>query len=180
MTEPDVRQEFLNLLYGNYPEIAKGHYVVLRRLQRDSNNEKIKCSCFDELGEVDKDIFCPICWGVGYLWTEEWLLTYSWYANRNDASNAFLNQILPPGMMDVPAKIFCAEYDCDIKEDDRIFEVSLNVEGNVITPVFREEAFKVIYSYPYRLDTGRIEYFKLFVHSEKLKYLNPPSYSNAE
>jgi hypothetical protein len=33
-TEPDLREEFKNTLYGKYPEIAKGQVAVLRKMRR--------------------------------------------------------------------------------------------------------------------------------------------------
>lgn len=165
----------INLLDGKYPEIAKAHYVVLRRMNRDSNDNLVPCSCVNDMEEWDKDRWCPSCWGLGYLWTEEWIKTYS-RLESSDKGNSFLNRILPPGTFSVPAMIFYTKYDTDIKKDDRLIEISLDTAGNVVEPVVRTRIFRVAFSYAYRADNGKLEYFKLFTHEEKVKYLNQPSY----
>lgn len=176
MSEANMRQELINLLDGKYPEIAKAHYVILRRMNRDANDGLVPCSCVSELGEPDKDNWCPSCWGHGYLWTEEWIKTFSRLESNVDSTNSFLNRILPPGIFSVPAMIFYAKWDANIRRNDRIIEVSLDNAGSIVEPIVRRHIYKVVYPYLYRADNGKAEYFKIFTHEEDMKYRNSPSY----
>jgi hypothetical protein len=71
-TEVDMRQEMINFLDGSYPEISKKQAVVLRRMRRDSNDNRIGCACVDDVsGEPDKDHFCIACFtGDSFIFTD--------------------------------------------------------------------------------------------------------------
>jgi hypothetical protein len=176
-SEPNMRQELINTLDGSVPEIAKGHWVVLRQLTR-TNGALIPCDCVDSLGEADKDIWCPVCQGISYLWTEQWVKVYTTLEASTDTSNAFLNKTLPPGILNIPAIIFYCKYDITFYIDDRIMTVELENDGSVVSPTVRTAAYRINFAYDYRADNGKREYWKLFTHLEKLKYLNEPSYSS--
>jgi len=175
-SEPDMRSELINTLDGAVPEVAKGHYVLLRKLNRDSNNQLTQCSCVSSLGEGDKDRWCPVCWSTSFLWTESWIKTYETIEIAPDTTNAFLNKVLPPGIFNIPAIIFYARYSVDVHKDDRIIKVSLADDGSVNSPVVRTGIYKINFAWKYRADNGKSEYYKLFTHKEDVKYLNPPDY----
>ncbi len=175
-SEPDMRTELENTLDGNYPEIEKGHYALLRKATLDSNGKPIPCPCIDETtGEPDKNNFCPICWNVGYYWVETYIKTYR-PLDVSDQSGAFLNKLLPAGKMNIPSNTFYFRYSDEINTYDKIIEIELDIAGEVIYPVNRLEVYSINFAWPYRLDYGRREYWKVLAHKEHTKFLNEPSY----
>ena len=178
-SEPNIRQEMTNTINGANPEIAKGHYIIWRQLTRDLNGRAIPCDCVS-LGESEKDFFCPICFSVGHLWTESWIKVYSTLEAGSDISNAFLDKVLPPGIMNIPAVAFYTEYDSSFKRGDRLIEVSLGDDGSVLEPVVRQNCYRINFAQDLRADNGKLEYWKLYTHREDLKHLNVPEYDNGE
>jgi intein/homing endonuclease len=60
--ELDLRKEINRLLYGAIDEEAKGRWSLLRRMRRDSNGNRIRCACRDNVtDEPDKDYYCRYC-----------------------------------------------------------------------------------------------------------------------
>ena len=176
-TEPNMRKELINTIDGSFPEIAKGHPVLLRKARLDGDNQPVSCDCVDETTqEPDKTNFCPLCFGHGYYWDEEWISAYSTLETSTDASNAFLNKIIPPGIIDYPSVVFYTRYSDVITTHDRFIEVELNNDGTVVEPVNRLTIFRVNYVWQYRADEGKFEYNKVFSHKENIKYLNKPSF----
>jgi hypothetical protein len=173
-TEPNMRNELENTLDGKYPEIAKGHNVLLRKMRVNSSNVPTECPCRDETtGEPDKNIFCPVCYGHGYLFDEEYVKTYKTLEATNDA---FLNKLMPPGMFNIPAVIFYLRYSDTINIFDKIVEVQLDDDGSVTEPINRLTVYTINNAWKYRSDNGKLEYWKLYTHKEDVKYLNPPTY----
>lgn len=175
-SEPDMRTELENTLDGNYPEIKKGHYSLLRKATLGSNGKPISCPCVDETSkEQDKNNFCSICYGEGNYWTETYIKTYRTIEASNQ-TNAFLNELLPAGKMNIPSNIFYFRYSDEITTYDKIIEIELDTAGEIVYPVNRLEVYSINFAWCYRLDYGRREYWKVFTHREHTKFLNEPSY----
>jgi hypothetical protein len=176
-TEANLRTEMINTLDGEFPEVEKGRYFLLRAMRRDSNEDKIPCSCRDEgTNEPDRDIFCPICYGTGYLFDETYVKGYLTLVGMADRAFSFAQQVLPPGLMDAPGYIFFTRYSDEISDDDQLIEIQLDDEGEIVEPVVRIKIFNVVIAHPYRCDNGKIEFWKVFCHKADVKHLNPPSY----
>lgn len=176
-TEASMRDEIIRTLDGYYPEVAKAHPVLLRVARRDENYNTIPCSCVDPTTkECDKDRWCPICFSMGVLSDESWARAYRQYQAPNDSTNAFLNKLSPTGLFNIPAIIFYLRYSDTVETDDRIIEVKLDEEGSVLTPVTRKKIYRINLAEEYRADNGRVEYYRVLVHEESVKYLNPPTY----
>lgn len=174
-TEPNMRQELINTLDGVLPEVAKGRYVLLRKMSQDANGNLIPCSCRSSLGEPDKDRWCPICWTEGNLWSEEWIKIYLTIEPPVDAAMAMLNRPLSQGLVGIPVVTMYAKYDKTITNVDKIIEVSLSLDGSVVSPVVRTSKYFISMAWPYRADNGKLEYYKIFTHKEDVKFLNPPT-----
>jgi len=175
--ELSIRDEVIRTLQGSSIEVAKGQKVLLRRMRRDGDGSLILCDCVDPVTqEQDKDRFCPISFGERYKWDETWMTVYSVLKGANDTSNSFLQHMVPAGIQTITTAVFYAIYSEDITSDDKIVLVKLSDDGDVATPVTRTAVYRINVAWPYRLDTGRIEYWKLFAHEEDVKWLNPPGY----
>lgn len=184
-TEPDMRKEFINTLEGFYPEISKGQIGLLRRMNRNNNDQLIACSCVDLVTkEPDKDRFCTICYGEGFLWHEEPILIYRVLLNSGEI-NATLNkaggigpagEYRTPGLINAPLVVFYIRYDTDITIKDKIVRLVLDTEGDPVIPRKRQGIYRVNNAWDYRADNGKLEYWKVFTHFEDVKYLNAPKY----
>ena len=177
-TEIDMRKETINFMDGHFPEIAKAKPILLRKVRLDSNNNIIYCNCLDPVSkEADKSTFCLSCWGLGMLFDEEWIDTYATLETSSDSTNAFLNTIIPPGIISFPSIVFYTKYNDKLTTNDRLVEVELNDDGTVKNPIVRINMFRINYVWGFRSDNGKLEYNKIFTHKEEVKYLNKQSYS---
>jgi len=174
-TEPDLRKEVTNFLQGSYPEIAKKMPAVLRRMRRTASGGLTACVCVDDVtGEPDKDHFCAVCSGEGYLWDEIFLDVYK-VVIKGDAGNAVKKQLASPSLWNVPIVLFYADYTKVITEDDKIVELNLNAAGKKIEPLKRTAIYRINTLFDFRADNGRLEYYKIATHKEDVKFLNGPS-----
>lgn len=176
-TEADMRQEFINTLDGAFPEVAKAQTGLIRKMRRDSNDRLIPCSCVNSITrEPDKDRFCGICFGEGWLWDES-LIEFYRTLEDSDIDNATKDKLRPPGLINNPLVVFYTKYDADITLDDKIVQINLGIDGSVPDTIRRKVIYRLESVWDYRSDGGRLEYYKLFSHKEDVKYLNAPSYT---
>jgi hypothetical protein len=176
--EPNMRQELIDTLEGDYPEIAKGAPHLHRKMRLDSDGKLIACPCVDKVtGEPDKDRFCPICFGEGWMWDEVRLDVYR-VLRDSDADNATRDKLIGPGLINAPLVVFYTRYDTAITKDDKIVEIKLTDAGGEATPLERTGVYRVSVAWKYRADDGKLEYLKLFTHQEDVKYLNAPSFGD--
>lgn len=151
--EIDLREELKRTLYGAGDEVAKGRIGLLRRMRLDSNGLKIKCSCRDTItDEPDKDMYCRVCIGIGYLWDEEKLVYY-----KNDDT-----------LRKSDESFFYVEYSVKPSQDDYVVELIRDTEGAITSPGIRQYLYKIIAAEPYRSDTGRIEYWRCRAKYERV------------
>jgi hypothetical protein len=174
-----MRQELINLLDGRYPEIAKAQTGLLRRIRRDSDDNKIECPCVDTITkEPDKDRYC-ICLGSGYFWDEEEIEFYKMIDTSSySTANTTRKAVSDIGFINIPLIIFYVKYNADITEDDKIVELFLDEEGSAILPRKRKAIYSIEHAWDFRCDGGKLEYWRILTHKQTYKYLNTPSYSN--
>lgn len=157
--EIDLREEIDELFYGYKSGIRHGQLVVIRHLRRDGSGEPIPCSCLDEFTrEADPD--CSYCDAERYLWDEEWHWAYSMYSGSD---TGFANRLtyMPPGGLRVDWRIFFVRYDTTIRYGDKVVEMKLDDEGEVVVPYIRESIYEPQTIQKFRSDNGRIEYIAL-------------------
>lgn len=177
-TEPNMRQEMINTLDGFSPEIAKSQPGLLRKMRRDSAGKPIPCECVDTVTkEPDKDRFCPVCFGEGYKWDETQVKLYRTVQGA-DSSNTTLDVLTPAGLINIPLVVFYLRYSNEITKEDKIITLTLEANGTASSPLKRRQVFRIEHLWDYRADNGKLEYWKAFAHTESVKYLNAPSYSN--
>lgn len=154
--ELDLRAELDELFYGYKSGIRHGWPVVLRRMRRDAEGKKISCSCVDSLTrEADPD--CSYCYGERYLWDEDWAWTYSTFAGGTTGLTNKL-KYMPPGAVGSDLRTFYFRYDADIQYGDKIVEMKLDEEGNLVVPYVRESIYFPQTIIRHRSDNSRIEY----------------------
>lgn len=158
--EVDLREEFDNLIFGGAGSIPHGRQLVLRRMRRDSDNALTKCSCVDT-STREADFSCPYCMGEGYYWDETWITGYATYVGA-DGGLSNRARFLQPGIVRADSKVFYFRYDTVITYYDKIVEVKLDTEGEVVVPYVREAIYKPQTIINYRSDRGRLEYVAVF------------------
>jgi hypothetical protein len=177
-TEPDMRQELTNTLDGSWPEVAKGQNGLLRIMRRDANSCLIPCGCVDSVThEPDKDRWCPVCFGEGYMWDEEFCLYYR-VLQGSDTGNATVDQLTGAGLLNIPIVVFYIRYSAEITKEDKVVILTLNEDGSIHSPYQRKAIYRIEARWDYRSDGGKLDYYKAFTHLESVKYLNAPDYGD--
>lgn len=170
--EIDLRTEFDNIVFGpNGDGIGRhGHPVILRRVRRDADGYPTRCTCSEASPNNQGNPDCSYCLGDGWLWDEEWIMTYSLYVGP-DGGKANRYVRMQPGNVRTDYILFFFRYDADIKYDDKIVEVKLDEEGEVVissisNSFIRETFFKPESVVKYRSDNGRIEYYGVYCREQ--------------
>lgn len=176
-TEIDLRKEFDKILNGFGPESSKAILGLIRRIDLDSKGEPVKCPCVDRItNEQDRDYFCPICFGERYTWKEAYVKYYKVSISTDQHGDTTVwDKIKPFGLINLSLGVFYFRYDTLINVSDKIIDIALNLEGNIIKPVQRQTIWAINQIAPFRSSHGRLEYIKIFCNSEDPKYLSPPT-----
>ena len=152
-SEIDLRAKFDELVYGGNGKIPHGQHVVVRNIRRDSEDKKIKCTCFDEMTQ-ESAVHCAYCDEVGFLWDEVWHEAYATFSGSSSSS------------IKRSHKVFYFRYDTAIRYGDVIVEMKLDLEGKVIVPYSRVAIYTPETIQECRSDRGRIEYIAVFCNEE--------------
>lgn len=150
-----------------------GRQGLLRKMRRDSNGNLTECSC-NNTGtlEAPKNPICPLCLGEKYLWDEELIDFYVMEAGY-DTSMTLREESIKPGNLAIPLKIFFIRYDEQLTEDDKVVELELDTEGNIETPAKRRGIYRISSLLDYRLDDGKLQFWKAAGYRDKMAILNP-------
>lgn len=171
-SEPNMRQELERTFDGDFPELSKRQWGVLRAMRRDTNGNLIPCPCVDVLTkEPDLDSFCPICHGEGKLWDEDFMPLYR-VIIRSDVGLAAREEIIAPGLINIQIITFYTTWDQEITEDDKIIELNLNKDGTAVIPYKRKKLYRIGTPIDLRSDSGKLEYWKIDCYQEYRKFLN--------
>lgn len=177
-TEINLRREMINTMDGMFPEISKAQHGLLRKMRRDETFNLIPCPCVDKITqEPDKDRWCPICQGEGWLWDEEPMQLYKVLSGLS-TTNALRDKLTPPGLINVPLVVFYIRYDSEITRQDRIVELILDNAGDPVVPYLRKSIHLPAALWDYRADNGKLEYWKAYTHEVSRKYINAPRYED--
>jgi hypothetical protein len=167
--EVNLRDEFAKILYGDGCEIPKGQKGFLRRMRRDENGSLIPCACVDSLThEPDLDSLCPYCLGEGYVWDEELITFYKVIIATGQGLGNKVRKLIP-GELNIPFVLWYIEYSVNPTTYDRLVEIELNLEGDVIIPINRIGTYRLETVQAFRSDNGRVEYFRLGTNLEASK-----------
>lgn len=158
--EISLRDEFDHTINGSVYEIAKGFKVMLRQFRRNENGYRVPCSC-NVAKEGQAHQRCSICLGEGYLWDEKYVQTFK-VDIGSDQEKAGASLLTEIGRT---KKQFCKFYlysAVDIDYEDKIIELQLDLDGNVLKPERRDISWTVNTLNEKRSDDGRIEYIILY------------------
>ena len=163
--EIDLRAEFDNILFGGPNCLPHGKQILIRRMNLDDSGNPIPCTCRDRLtDEPDNINDCPFCMGEGYYWDEQWETAYETYVG-SDGGLGSRRVSLWPGFIRTDQKVFYLRYDVSITYNDKIVEVLLDSEGEVVVPYKRKAIYRPETIDERRSDRGRVE-FKI-VHAKE-------------
>jgi len=125
---------------------------------------------------------CPYCSAEGFLWDEQFVKFYKMEPGY-DTALALKDMGVIPGDISVPLRVFYLPYDQSISEPkfpniaqltrfDKMVELELDSDGNIARPYRRRAIYKMATLYDYRLDGGRLEYWKIVGSEDKTLPLN--------
>jgi hypothetical protein len=164
--EIDLREEFDNIVFGKGGCKPHNHLILIREARLDSSFNRIDCSCRDPLTrEADAENTCRYCLGEGYIWDERFVRVYSSLVGADGGKGNRTKRIMP-GEIRTDYKVFYLRYDEKISYKDKIIELSLDLEGNLIVPYKRETIYKPETIQIYRADYGRVEYIAVYAREE--------------
>jgi len=157
----NLRQEFLDLIYGTGGDDPIGQNFLLRRMRRDDDGELVPCICVDEVTqEPDRDFPCPYCLGAGNLWDEEVIVGYKSIAASPGGGNSAAN--FPKhegGTMSVPAVRFFLPHTIEPTREDRIIIIKLDLEGNPVHPIERTSLYELFLVRAMREENAQVAYW---------------------
>ena len=114
---------------------------------------------------VEPDPSCQYCLGEGYLWDESWLECYSMHINADSGlARKYLH--MAPGLERTDYVVFFFRYDTTIKYEDKIVEIKLDNEGEIVLPYIREAIYKPNTIKKMRSDYGRVEYLAVYCQEQ--------------
>jgi hypothetical protein len=161
-TEVDLRKELDNMFHGTALEIPKARQVMLRRMRTDSEGVLVPAPSVDPLTkEPDLDIIDPYSLGESYLWDEE-LVDCRKMFHGSDSSFASRIKFMSPGQLNVQSILFFFQYDVEPKLRDRIIEIQLDLDGDIVVPITRTKVYRPQTIIDYRSDFGRLEYWAVY------------------
>jgi hypothetical protein len=164
--EIDLRKEFDDIVFGIGGCKPHNHLVLLRKARKSDDGALIKCACVSNLSdEPDSESRCKYCLGEKYIWDEEFSRCYSAMVGADGGKGNRIKRVYP-GEIRTDYKIFYLRYDEKISYRDKIIELSLDIEGNVLVPYKRETIYKPETIQKYRADNGRVEYIAVYCRED--------------
>jgi len=159
-TEINLRDELNNTIDGFFPEISKSQTGLIRKIKRDVDGKMLECACrSNPFKEAEKDLYCPLCLGIGYYWEETFVDFYMWEPGY-DTALALREMLSIPGDVASPLQIFYLKYSENLTKEDRMVTLVLDKEGFIKKPYTRKEIYRLGTVRDYRSDNGRLEFWK--------------------
>ena len=164
--EIDLRAEMKLMLEGNQYYPRRGHWVLLRRMDK-----RQRCVCWnrkgkdDEVNSLDRgkynepELRCPICHGEGWLYEDELHL-----ARRQLVAPAVgmagSETMTDIGFININYIVFYLQYYVAPTRGDKILEIELDDKADPVRPFRITEIYRVALAEPFRDQHGRIEYWR--------------------
>lgn len=165
--EIDLRRELNRFLTGSSEEIPKGQIMVLRKMRRAAGAPPVptlashlqRCDCYTSpTDEPDITYPCRVCGGEGFLYDEEFIVGYEEERFEYiDVEERKKYSTAPLGM----SFVYIEYYKEGLSRYDKVLEVQLDTEGEVVSPVAIMRKHNIHMATPFRGDNGRVEYWRL-------------------
>ena len=165
-SEIDLRSEMSIMLEGNSYYPRRGHWVLLRRMDR-----RQRCTCWNRVGRGDEEysldkrkynepeLRCTICNGEGRLYEDELHLSRRMLVSPTIGLSGS-EKMTDIGFMNIQYIVFYFKYDVNPKRGDKILEISLDDKADPIRPFVTKEVYTISIGEPFRDQHGRIEYYR--------------------
>lgn len=150
----DLRLEFETIL-RDY-----GHPVLLIR-----QNKTVRCTDYNEMYQ-SSDKQCPICLGLGYLFSIEKHICRSQVAAIPETLPRMKTSITA-GELAIDSKMFFLKYDVRPSKDDLIVECSWDGAKPIIDEY--SALYEINYPQPYRGAGGEVIYFRTACKSDPVE-----------
>ena len=149
---------------------------LLRRMRRNANGKLLPCPQCRKIGTQGHAVMhiCDKCLGVGYIWDEEWVRYYQWPGVSASTSKGSFKQYMEWGALPTNFAIIYLEAGKKPTEEDKVIEVEHDDTGTPIQPTVRKMLFDIRSIDDYRLDGGRLEYFRLAAMKQTLGRFGQP------
>jgi len=171
-TEIDLRESLKGILDGTDNTPQRGHWVILRRMNRNQ-----RCECWNKVGTGDS-IYdednrkydeplenCPLCDGSGYTYNDELHITRRRLVSPViGMSNQ--ERETPIGIMNVAYVVYYFKHNVSPHREDKIIEIENNAYGKPVLPPIHTEQYNISVVEPLRDQLGRIEYWRASVKAE--------------
>lgn len=165
--EIDLRTEMREILHGSTSRPQRGHWVVYRRF--DLSSPDLTATATGIVGNYD-EVYREGVDGPAYTYTDTVVLT-----RRDPIFSPELNEAQTPmGVLVGGRDAYYFEYDFIPTVQDQIFEVVWSDHRTkptltqLSTPY--PEKYNIKEVFPYRSDSGRIEYWVCFVNLDRISY----------
>lgn len=164
--EIDLRLEMKALLEGSDNSPRRGHWVILRRMDK-----RQRCTCWKEKnktgGDTTRDqgkynepkLRCPICHGEGWVYVDELHLSRRRLVSP-EIGLAAQEQLSDIGWFNINYICYYFMYYVNPSKGDKIIEIDLDDQGDPIRPFVQKEMYRVAVSEPFREEHGRIEFWR--------------------
>jgi hypothetical protein len=164
--EIDLREEMNLILEGNEYWPRRGHWVVLRRMDK-----RQRCFCWNKRGHdgekyskdnrkyMEATLRCPVCRGEGWVYEEDLYLSRRRLVSP-EVGLANSETLSPIGWMNINYIVYYFQYYVNPNKDDKIFEVQLDSSGDPVRPFIYLEQYNIAVAEPFRDQQGRIEFWR--------------------
>jgi hypothetical protein len=165
-SEIDLRAEMKIMLEGNEYSPRRGHWVLLRRMDR-----RQRCICWnrkgrdEEINSLDQgkynepELRCKICNGEGWIYEDELHLARRRLVSP-EIGLAASEAMTDIGWMNINYIVFYFQYYVELDKGDKIIEIELDSDENPVRPYVMKEIYRIAVAEPFRDQIGRIEYWR--------------------
>ena len=164
--EISLRDEMKLMLEGNGSWPRRGHWILLRRMDR-----RQRCFCWNEKGRgedqytIDQGKYneprqrCPSCNGEGWVYEDELHLSRRRLVSP-EIGLAGQEVVSDVGFININYIVFYFQHYVNPSYGDKILELKLNDVGEPLRPYEYFELYRIAVAEPFRDLYGRIEYWR--------------------
>jgi len=165
-TEIDLREEMKIMLEGDAYAPRRGHWALLRRMDR-----RQRCVCWNRKGKDDEqysldeskynepELRCSVCNGEGWVYEDELHLVRRRLVSP-EIGLAASEVVSDIGFININYIVYYFQYYVAPQKGDKIIEIELDVNENPVRPYVQRELYRIAVAEPFRDQIGRVEYWR--------------------